>query len=94
MSDTTGKVIEFNEKPQASGGRISGGFFVCRKELFTYLDNREDLIFEIEPMRKLVRDGQMMVYEHDGFWQPMDTYRDFHLLNDLCDKGSAPWMKW
>jgi glucose-1-phosphate cytidylyltransferase len=94
MSDTNGKVIEFNEKPQASGGRISGGFFVCRKEIFTYLDNREDLIFEIEPMRKLVRDGQMMVYEHDGFWQPMDTYRDFHFLNDLCDKGSAPWMKW
>jgi glucose-1-phosphate cytidylyltransferase len=94
MSYITGKVIEFNEKPQASGGRISGGFFVCRKEIFSYLDNREDLIFEIEPMRKLVQDGQMMVYEHDGFWQPMDTYRDFHFLNDLCDKGSAPWMKW
>jgi glucose-1-phosphate cytidylyltransferase len=94
MSDASGMVTEFNEKPQASGGRISGGFFVCRRELFDYLDNREDLIFEIEPMRRLVRDGQMMVYEHDGFWQPMDTYRDFHFLNDLCDKGSAPWMKW
>lgn len=93
-SDTTGRVTEFNEKPQASGGRISGGFFVCRKELFDYLDNRDDLVFEVEPMRRLVADGQMMVYEHDGFWQPMDTYRDYLYLNGLYDKGEAPWMKW
>lgn len=94
MSDTSGKVTEFNEKPQASGGRISGGYFICRKELFDYLDNREELVFEIEPMRRLVQDGQMMVYEHDGFWQPMDTYRDYLFLNGLCDKGEAPWMLW
>lgn len=93
-SDSGGKVIEFNEKPQASGGKISGGFFVCRKELFDYLNDREDLTFEQEPMRLLVRDGQMMVYEHDGFWQPMDTYRDYKLLNGLYDKGEAPWMIW
>lgn len=89
-----GLVSEFNEKPQASGGRISGGFFVCRRELFDYLDDREDLVFEVEPMRKLVRDGQMMIYEHDGFWQPMDTYRDYMYLNSLCNSGEAPWMVW
>ena len=94
MSDTDGMVTEFNEKPQASGGRISGGFFVCRREIFNYLDNREDLVFERAPMENLVRDGQLMVYEHDDFWQPMDTYRDYMLLNGLYDKGEAPWVVW
>jgi glucose-1-phosphate cytidylyltransferase len=93
VGDATGKVSEFNEKPQASGGRISGGFFVCRREIFDYLENRDDLVFEVEPMKKLVRDGQMMVYEHDGFWQPMDTYRDYMYLNGLWNKEGAPWIK-
>jgi len=93
-ADSSGLVAEFNEKPQASGGRISGGFFVCRREIFDYLDEREDLVFEQEPMRKLVADGQMMIFEHDGFWQPMDTAREYSLLNRLCEKGEAPWMVW
>ncbi len=94
MSGPDGTVTEFNEKPQATGGRISGGFFVCRRELFDYLDDREDLVFELDPMRRLVREGQLMVYEHDGFWQPMDTYRDYLLLNKLYEKGEAPWVMW
>ena len=94
LSDANGKVTEFNEKPQATGGRISGGFFVCRKNLFDYLDDREDLMFEKEPMARLVKDGQLMVFEHDGFWQPMDTHREYQLLNDLYDSGKAPWVKW
>ena len=89
-----GQVVGFNEKPQASGGRISGGFFVCRKEIFDYLDDREDLIFERDPMEKLVSDGQMMMFQHDGFWHPMDTPRDYRLLNQLSDEGKAPWIKW
>lgn len=94
MADGLGQVTEFNEKPQATGGRISGGFFVCRRELFDYLDDREDLVFEQEPMRRLVDAGQMMVYEHDGFWQPMDTNREYQLLNSLYEKGEAPWVRW
>ncbi len=94
MCESGGKVTEFNEKPQASGGRISGGFFVCRRELFDYLPDGDDLVFEVEPMRALVRAGQMMVYEHDGFWQPMDTARDFQLLNGLVAQGKAPWIRW
>ena len=94
MSDPTGRITEFNEKPQTTSGRISGGFFVCRKELFNYLDDREDLVLEMEPMRRLVSDGEMIVYEHDGFWQPMDTYRDYLLLSGLCEKGKAPWIVW
>lgn len=92
VNDASGTVTEFNEKPQASGGRISGGFFVCKKEIFNFLDDREDLVFEIEPMRRLVEDAQMMVYEHDGFWQPMDTYRDYMLLNSMVSRGEAPWL--
>jgi glucose-1-phosphate cytidylyltransferase len=93
-SDGKGKVLEFNEKTQATGGLISGGFFVCRKELFRYLNDREDLVFELGPMQDLVRQGQMMVYEHNGFWQPMDTYRDYILLNSLFNEGKAPWVVW
>lgn len=94
MADADGLVTEFNEKPQATGGRISGGFFVCRRELFAYLDDREDLVFEQGPMRALVRDRQLAVYEHDDFWQCMDTYRDWQLLNGLYEKARAPWMIW
>jgi len=88
-----GRVLEFNEKPQASGGRISGGFFVASPRLFDYLDDREDLVFEQGPLRQLVADGQMMMYEHDGFWQPLDTGREHQLLNSLYDQGNAPWVR-
>jgi glucose-1-phosphate cytidylyltransferase len=94
VSDEDGTVLEFNEKPQASGGRISGGFFVCRRELFDYLPDREDLVLEVEPMRRLVEDRQLMVYEHDGFWQPMDTDRDYRYLSEVIAKDEAPWMLW
>ena len=67
---------------------------MCRKNLFDYLDDREDLMFEKEPMARLVKDGQLMVFEHDGFWQPMDTHREYQLLNDLFASGKAPWVKW
>lgn len=93
-SNIDGTVQQFNEKPQSSGGWISGGFFVCNRRLFDYLNNQEDLVFEQAPMRDLVRDAEMMVYKHDGFWQPMDTYRDYMLLKGLYEKGEAPWVIW
>jgi glucose-1-phosphate cytidylyltransferase len=89
-----GRVLAFNEKPQVSGGLISGGFFVCRPELFDYLRDHEDLVFEKDPMNALVADGQVMVYEHGGFWHPMDTSRDYQLLNGLWERGCAPWRLW
>ena len=88
-----GRVVEFNEKPQAAGGRISGGYFVASAKIFEYLDDAEGLVFEQEPMRKLVADGELMVFEHDGFWQPMDTSREYQLLNALYEQGKAPWVK-
>lgn len=88
------RVTGFNEKPQATEGRISGGFFACNRRLFDYLDDREDLVLEMEPIQALVKAGEMMVYRHDGFWHPMDTSRDYKLLNDLWNKGEAPWKLW
>jgi glucose-1-phosphate cytidylyltransferase len=93
MAGADGIVSEFNEKPQATGGRISGGYFVCRREIFDYLDEREELVFEVEPMNRLVADGQLALYEHDGFWQPMDTSREYQLLNSMYAKGNAPWVR-
>jgi glucose-1-phosphate cytidylyltransferase len=88
-----GVVFEFNEKPQATAGRISGGFFVCRRRIFDYLDPGDDLVFEVKPMNRLLADGEICLYEHDGFWQPMDTGREYQLLNSLYAKGSAPWAR-
>ena len=87
-------ITEFNEKPQATGGRISGGFFIATPQIFNYLDISEELIFEQKPMRKLVDEKQLMVFEHNGFWQPMDTSREYQLLNSLYDTGEAPWVNW
>jgi glucose-1-phosphate cytidylyltransferase len=91
--DDKNNVTGFNEKPQASGGRISGGFFVCEPGVFEYLENREDLVFEKEPIQAIVRDQQMDMYAHDEFWQCMDTYRDWELLNQMFKSGEAPWVR-
>jgi glucose-1-phosphate cytidylyltransferase len=93
VANNSGEVVGFNEKPQATEGRISGGFFVANAKLFDYLDGREDLVFENEPIRQLVKDRQLMMYEHDGFWQPMDTSREYRLLNSLYAEGKAPWVR-
>jgi glucose-1-phosphate cytidylyltransferase len=93
--DANGRVSEFIEKPQATGGRISGGFFVCRRQVFDYLDpRRENETLEAEPLKTIAREGKMAMYPHDGFWQCMDTYRDYALLNDIYEKGKAPWKVW
>lgn len=87
-------VLGFNEKPQASGGRINGGFFVCNREFLDLLGDEEGLVLEQEPMRELVRRGELKMFEHDGFWQPMDTSREYSLLNDLYKNNKAPWVRW
>jgi len=92
VSEGNGTILEFNEKPQASAGRISGGYFVASAKLFDYLENDESLVFEQGPMRQLVKDRQLMMFDHDGFWQPMDTNREYQLLNSLYESGSAPWV--
>ena len=93
-ANSSGIVTGFNEKPQVASGCISGGYFVCRNAIFDYLNDADDLVFEKEPMRRLVEDKQMMVYQHDGFWQPMDTHREYLLLNEMYENDQAPWVKW
>ncbi len=87
------QVTSFQEKPQTAGGYINGGFFVCEPGVFDYVADDESCTFEREPLQRLARDGQMMTYCHDGFWMPMDTFREYTLLNDMWHRGEAPWLK-
>lgn len=89
-----GFATSFNEKPQASGGHISGGYFACTTQIFDYLSDDESLVFERQPMQTLVTERRLGVYQHDGFWQCMDTHRDWELLNDLLREEKAPWKRW
>jgi glucose-1-phosphate cytidylyltransferase len=86
-------VTEFVEKPQTGEGLINGGYFVFDHRLWEYMNDAPDLIFEREPLRDLASAGQLALFQHRGFWQPMDTYREWKLLNDLWDKGEAPWKR-
>lgn len=88
------QVVGFNEKPQAAEGWISAGFFVCNRKVLDYLSTNQDLIFEKEPIDSIVKDGQLMVYKHEGFWHPMDTARDYQMLNQLWNNGKALWKTW
>ncbi|MEP7145906.1 MAG: glucose-1-phosphate cytidylyltransferase [bacterium] len=88
-------VKSFNEKPQIhSGGYINGGFFVFNKKIFDYIPDDDNCILERQPLEDLVKDQQLCVFEHKGFWQCMDTYRDFELLNKMWNEGKASWKKW
>jgi glucose-1-phosphate cytidylyltransferase len=83
-------VTSFKEKPQAGAGWINGGFFVLEPGVFDYLPD-DATVLEKEPLENLARDGQLMAYKHQGFWQPMDTVRDRDALNELWRSGEAPW---
>lgn len=86
-----GAVTTFFEKPQTSSGLINGGYFVANRRLFNYLQDDPSLVFEQEPLSELSRDGQLGCHLHTGFWQPMDTYQEYLLLNRLWADGKAPW---
>jgi glucose-1-phosphate cytidylyltransferase len=85
------RVTGFAEKPHGDGGWINGGFFVLAPEVARYLDGGDSLIWEREPLEGLARDGELSVFHHDGFWQPMDTQRDMRQLEALWESGDAPW---
>jgi glucose-1-phosphate cytidylyltransferase len=86
------KVCEFSEKPQTAEGWINGAFFVLEPGVFDYIDG-DMTQWELEPMERLARDGQLMAYRHTSFWQCMDTLRDKHLLESLWNTGNPPWLK-
>ena len=86
-------VTGFTEKPAGDGGFINGGYFVLSPKCLNMIDD-DSMSWESVPMNALVAKRQLMAYEHRGFWQPMDTLREKHLLQAYWDSGRAPWKKW
>ena len=86
-------IIEFSEKPQTGEGWINGAFFVLEPGVFDYVDG-DDTQWEKEPLENLARDGQLMAYRHESFWQCMDTLREKYILQRYWDSGKAPWKIW
>ncbi|MBN1604427.1 MAG: glucose-1-phosphate cytidylyltransferase [Chitinispirillaceae bacterium] len=84
----------FQEKPVSEGGWINGGFMVFQPEIFNYIPDGDNVVFEKEPLEKLASDKQMMAFKHDGFWQPMDALRDKNKLEELWQSKKAPWKIW
>jgi len=87
------KVTGFMEKPRGDGGLINGGFFILSPECLDFIEG-DDTSWEGKPLTALANNGQMMAYEHKGFWQPMDTLRDKNQLEYLWETGKAPWKIW
>jgi glucose-1-phosphate cytidylyltransferase len=86
--DSSSNVTSFKEKPQNEGW-INGGFFIFKPQIFDYL--HPNIVLENEPLQLLSREEQLSAFKHEGFWQPMDTFRESKLLNDLWSSGKAPW---
>ena len=86
-------VLEFKEKPQIGEGWINGGFFVLQPEIVRYISS-DATAWEFESLEQLASEGQVAAYQHEGFWQCMDTVRDVHLLEKLWLEGKAPWKQW
>lgn len=87
------QVMSFKEKPKGDGAMINGGFFVLNPAVLEYITG-DSTIWEQEPLNNLASAGQLMAYEHHGFWQPMDTLRDKNHLEELWTSGNAPWKTW
>jgi glucose-1-phosphate cytidylyltransferase len=92
--DLSGQLVTgFAEKPHGEGGLINGGFFVLSPRCLERIRG-DSTSWEAEPLTSLAEDGELMSFEHDGFWQPMDTLREKNLLEDLWQSGRAPWKIW
>jgi len=92
LTDGQGLITDFKEKPKVVKSKINGGFFVANYNLFDFIENDDNEIFEQMPMNRLVKSKQLMQFDHDGFWQPMDTNKEFNYLNDLFNTNKAPWI--
>ena len=93
LNINNGKVLDFEEKPKGDGSSINGGFFVLSPKVIDLIAD-DSTIWEQKPMKTLAEQGEMSAFEHNGFWQPMDTLRDKILLQNLWDRGEAPWKIW
>ena len=92
--DENNQVTLFKEKPQGDGAWINGGFFVCEPEIFDFIPDGDNVIFEKEPLENLAKAHQLNAFKHGGFWRPMDTMRDKIDLTKQWQSGFAPWAKW
>ena len=88
-----GKVTEFKEKPQIGEGWINGGFFVLQPEVVNYIEG-DQTAWEFDSLEKIAADGQLAAYQHEDFWQSMDTLRDVNVLEKFWREGNAPWKLW
>ena len=86
-------VTGFAEKIDNANAHINGGFFVLEPSAVDYVEG-DDTLWEKQPMERLAREGELMAYQHQGFWQPMDTLRDRRTLEELWLAGNAPWKTW
>lgn len=93
LERTGDRVTGFTEKPRGDGGVINGGFFVLSPKVLDYIDGNQSS-WEGEPLAQLAQMGEIMAFEHRGYWQPMDTLREKNLLEDLWASGKAPWKIW
>jgi len=87
------RVVQFKEKPQIGEGWINGGFFVLQPEIIKYIEG-DQTAWEFESLENIAAAGELSAYQHEGFWQSMDTLRDVHLLNKLWQEEKAPWKIW
>jgi glucose-1-phosphate cytidylyltransferase len=87
------QIKQFMEKPRGDGAMINGGFFVLSPRVLDYLKD-DATVWEQQPLQGLADDGELMAFEHPGFWQPMDTLRDKTYLEELWASGNAPWKTW
>ena len=87
------RVDRFTEKPSGDGGWVSGGFFILEPECLNEVSG-DDITWEREPLERLAAAGALHTYRHRGFWQPMDTLRDKHMLEQMWATGDAPWRTW
>jgi glucose-1-phosphate cytidylyltransferase len=86
------RVVRFAEKPPANESWINGGYFVMTPRVFDYIASDETAL-ERAPLERIATEGQLAVFKHPGYWQPMDTYRDMQLLNEQWNSGQPPWVR-
>jgi glucose-1-phosphate cytidylyltransferase len=95
LNITNNKLVSnFTEKPGKDLNKINGGFFVLNKKIFDYIDDDDQCIFERKPLELLTKNNQLLAYNHDGFWQCMDTIKDWDTLNVIWKENKAPWKNW
>ena len=93
LNQNDSRVNTFKEKPDGDGAWVNSGFFILEPEVIDYIDG-DKTVWEREPLEKLAQEGQLSAFVHRGFWQPMDTLRDKHVLEELWRSGKAPWKVW